>query len=129
MNLKDFRKQPIIGILRGIALSHVEELTHSIIRSGLRTIEITMNTDDATRLISEVKRVAKKNLTVGAGTVLSREDLKKALDAGATFIVLPNLIEDVVQYCVRDSIPVFPGGFTPQEVYNAWKSGATMVKV
>ena len=55
--------------------------------------------------------------------------MEEALGAGATFIVMPVLVEDVVSRCVRNKIPVFPGALTPQEIYNAWNAGATMVKV
>jgi len=66
---------------------------------------------------------------IGAGTVLNLESLKAALDAGATFIVMPVMIDDVMDYCVKNVIPVFPGALTPGEIYRAWSAGATMVKV
>ncbi|RKY30410.1 MAG: hypothetical protein DRP74_07110 [Candidatus Omnitrophota bacterium] len=66
---------------------------------------------------------------LGAGTVLSMESLKAALDAGASFIVMPILVEDVLRHCVQNKIPVFPGALTPQDIYHAWQDGATMVKV
>lgn len=124
-----FEKLPIMGILRDIKPSAIKPLTEVIISSGLKTIEITMNTHGAPKLIEDMKKIAKNRLIIGAGTVLTMSDLKKALDAGATFIVLPTLISDVVEYCVKHKIPVFPGALTPQEIYNAWRSGATMVKV
>jgi len=74
-------------------------------------------------------KLAKKLLMIGAGTVLTMDDLHSALRAGATFIVSPVLVRDVVDYCVKNSIPVFAGALTPQEIYNAWDVGATMVKV
>jgi 2-dehydro-3-deoxyphosphogluconate aldolase/(4S)-4-hydroxy-2-oxoglutarate aldolase len=55
--------------------------------------------------------------------------LEIAVDAGATFIVTPVLVEDVMKYCVKNKIPVFPGALTPKEIYDAWNAGATMVKV
>jgi 2-dehydro-3-deoxyphosphogluconate aldolase/(4S)-4-hydroxy-2-oxoglutarate aldolase len=57
------------------------------------------------------------------------QDLKLALKSGATFMVMPVLIPDVVKFCVKNRIPVFPGAFTPQEIYRAQDAGATMVKV
>jgi 2-dehydro-3-deoxyphosphogluconate aldolase/(4S)-4-hydroxy-2-oxoglutarate aldolase len=66
---------------------------------------------------------------IGAGTVLNTDMLKLALDAGATFVVSPVLIDDVAEYCVKTSVPFFPGALTPREIYDAWRSGATMVKV
>jgi len=129
MNTDQFKQLPMMGILRGISVTIVEPLTEAIISSGLRTVEITMNTVDAPVLIQLMSKVAGNRLTVGAGTVLTTEALQSALKAGATFIVLPTLVTDVVKNCVSNGIPVFPGALTPQEISNAWAEGPTMVKV
>jgi len=129
MNVKEFEKLPVIGILRGIGPDKIEPLTEAVVSSGLKTIEITMNTPGAPDLIRHLIKAAKGRLTVGAGTVLKEDDLKSALDSGATFIVMPTLESGIVDHCVKKKIPVFPGAFTPQEIYRAHESGATMVKV
>ncbi|MCX5710579.1 MAG: bifunctional 4-hydroxy-2-oxoglutarate aldolase/2-dehydro-3-deoxy-phosphogluconate aldolase [Candidatus Omnitrophica bacterium] len=129
MDVAAFRKLPIIGILRGIEEEQIEPLCNEMISAGLKTIEITMNTKGAAALIKKAVKVSSGRLTVGAGTVLDKKSLKEALDAGATFIVTPVLINDVVDYCVKHKIPVFPGALTPTEIYAAWLAGATMVKV
>jgi len=118
-----------MGILRGVEAACIEPLTESIVSSGLKTIEITMNTPSAEDLIRQMVKISKGRLTVGAGTVLNMESLNQALRAGATFIVMPTLIPDVTEYCVKKKIPVFPGALTPKEIYDAWRAGATMVKV
>jgi len=118
-----------MGILRGIDPSMILPLCKAIVLSGLKTIEITMNTPGASGLIRQMQDAAKGRLMIGAGTVLSMSDLYAALDAGATFIVMPTLVRDVTEYCGKNSIPVFPGALTPQEIYDAWCAGATMVKV
>jgi 2-dehydro-3-deoxyphosphogluconate aldolase/(4S)-4-hydroxy-2-oxoglutarate aldolase len=107
----------------------VEPLVEAVASAGLKTIEITMNTAAAPSLIRQMVQASKGRLVVGAGTVLTMDDLHSALDAGATFIVLPVLVPDVVGYCAKNGIPVFPGALTPQEIYTAWRAGATMVKV
>ena len=129
MDVSRFKKFPILGILRGIDADVIEPLTETVISAGLETIEITMNTHGAPKLIQKIVKAAQKRLVIGAGTVLTIDDLKEALDAGATFIVLPTLISEVVEYCMKNSIPVFPGALTPQEIYNAWSMKPTMVKV
>lgn len=129
MHIAEFRKLPILGILRGIEADVVEPLMDTIASAGLKTIEITMNTRDAAQLIRRAAASSKKRLTIGAGTVLNMESLKAALDAGATFIVMPVLVPDVMAYCVKNRIPAFPGALTPQEIHLAWHSGAAMVKV
>lgn len=129
MDITKFKKTPFMGILRGIEPEMVEPLVETVVSAGLETIEITMNTPNASELIERMKNCAKRRLMVGAGTVLNMHDLHSALDAGATFIVLPTLVQEVVEYCADNDIPVFPGAFTPQEIFNAWNMGATMVKV
>ncbi len=129
MDVAVFKKKPIFGILRGAGEGIIEPLIETVIEAGLETLEITMNTAGAGELIRKAKRVAAGRLTLGAGTVLSMEDLKLAIKSGATFIVMPVLIKEVVTYCVKRKIPAFPGAFTPQEIFTAWEAGATMVKV
>lgn len=129
MDIHEFTKLPVLGILRGIEQNVLEPLLESVVLSGLKTLEITMNTLGAGGLIKDAVRISRGRLMIGAGTVLSRELLIDALDAGASFVVLPTCIPEVVDYCVAHKIPVFPGALTPQEIYHAWTAGATMVKV
>ena len=129
MEISRFKKLPLLGILRGIEPNSLEPLIETIISSGLQTIEIAMNTKDASQLIRKAVKASDRRLMIGAGTVLNIKSLKSALDAGATFIVTPVLVNEVMEYCVKNKIPVFPGALSPQEIYHAWKSGATMVKV
>jgi len=129
VDVAQFKKQPVMGIARGVELEQIEPLVEAVVTSGLKTLEITMNTKDAARLIRKARKIAQKRLVLGAGTVLDMDSLKQALDSGATFIVMPVFIQDVLRYCVKNEIPVFPGALTPQEIYRAWQDGATMVKV
>jgi len=123
------KELPVIGILRGIKGEHLEPVINSVIQSGLKCIEITMNTDDADKLIKKTIDMAGDNLIVGAGTVFNMHNLKRALNAGAKFIVMPVTVKDIIKYCVNRNIPVFPGALTPSEIFQAWDMGATMVKV
>jgi len=129
MDLERFKKLPILGILRGIEKDSLEGLVEAVCSAGLESIEITMNTDQAGDLIGCLNKLSKGRLMVGAGTVLTIDDCKKALDAGATFIVSPSLVLPLVEYCKKLDIPVFPGALTPHEIFNAHTAGATMVKV
>lgn len=129
MKVAEFKKQPLMGIVRGIELEQVEPLIEAVVASGLKTLEITMNTPGAGQLIRRAKKIAQNQLMLGAGTVLDMYSLKTALDSGATFIVMPVLIRGVLAYCLKNKIPAFPGTLTPSEIYQAWREGATMVKV
>lgn len=129
MDIAKFKEKPLMGILRGVELAELEPLVSAIMSSGLETVEITMNTKDAPKLIRQAKKLSGAKLTIGAGTVLSRDNLIAALDYGATFIVMPVFIKNIVEYCVKKRVPVFAGALSPQEIYNAASSGVTMVKV
>ena len=129
MNLGRFRQKPLIGILRGVTRDQLGPTVESAVAGGLSTLEITMNTQAAPELIAQAKAVAGSDLDIGAGTVLDLDSLDAALGAGATFIVMPTLVEEVVAECVDRGVPVFPGALTPQEIYTAWRAGAAMVKV
>ena len=129
MDIAKFKQKPILGILRGADTSIIEPLVETVISAGLETIEITMNTAGAAELIRKAREIGASRLTVGAGTVLNMEDLKSARDSGASFIVLPVLVKEVLDYCLKNKIPVFPGALSVQEIYQAWQAGATMVKV
>ena len=77
MDVAKFKELPILGILRGIESGQVEPLLTVIESSGLKTIEITMNTKDAPALIKKAVKVASGRLTIGAGTVLDKRALKE----------------------------------------------------
>ena len=129
MRISDFRKLPLLGILRNIEEELIEPIVDISISAGLRAIEITMNTPDAPAIIKRARNYSGDKIAIGAGTVLDMDMLKLALDSGATFIVSPCLINNVCVYCKDNSIPNFPGALTPSEVYQAHKSGATMIKI
>ena len=118
-----------MGILRGIQLEDAKPLAEAVMAAGLKTIEVTMNTPAASEIIGEMVKVSSGGLTIGAGTILSLEDLDEALKAGASFIVMPVCNEGIISACNERRIPVFPGALTPQEVVKAWDLGASMVKI
>jgi 2-dehydro-3-deoxyphosphogluconate aldolase/(4S)-4-hydroxy-2-oxoglutarate aldolase len=124
-----FLQIPIVGIVRNISLDDLKVILPIYERAGLTTIEITLNTPQAAQLIRYAKDHFGTNLNVGAGTICDLQDLEVALDAGASFIVTPILDPEVIKRCVQLRIPVFPGAYTPTEIYTAWKLGATMVKI
>lgn len=124
-----FLRMPVVGILRGISMEQIKEILPRYRDAGLGTVEITMNTPDAQEIISYASELFAGSLNVGAGTVCSLSDLDAAVAAGARFVVTPITDEEVIKNCVEKKIPVFPGAFTPTEIYRAWQCGADMIKV
>ncbi len=97
------------------------------IEGGIRFIEITFSVPGADEVI---RRLSKdKRVFVGAGTVLSTEDVRKALHAGASYIVSPNFDEEVVKFTKKEGAMSIPGACTPTEVYRAYKGGGDIIKL
>nr|WP_106780703.1 bifunctional 4-hydroxy-2-oxoglutarate aldolase/2-dehydro-3-deoxy-phosphogluconate aldolase [Lysinibacillus timonensis] len=123
--LQDVR---LIPVLRKVPYDLNQELVKALKDGGIKAIEITMDSENATDMIREAKQ-NNEDLLVGAGTVLTVEDCEKAIDAGAEFIVSPALNLDVVHICIEKNIPVIPGVFSPTEMQTAYVAGAKIVKL
>ncbi len=100
---------------------------NAMLKGGVDVMEITFRTaaaPDAIRAVSENC----PDMLVGAGTILTLEQCKKAVDMGAKFIVSPGFDAEVVSWCVENNIPVTPGCVTPTEITAALKLGLKVVK-
>ena len=124
-----FDAAPIIGIMRNLPPKHLDIIAENYFQSGLTCLEITMNSAGAEENIEKLSKAYTGRLNIGAGTVCTMHDLEKALAANARFIVTPIINKEVISACVAANVPVFPGAYTPSEIYKAWHLGATMVKV
>ena len=91
---------PLLAILRGVNEEDIQQLADIFLKTNIRYMEITMNTQGAPELIYKSKRIAGNKLKVGAGTVTNTEELKNALNAGAEFVVTPSVVEEVIKKCV-----------------------------
>lgn len=123
-----FQKAPIVAIIRGLPADTILQIAEAYRQAGLYTLEITMNTAGATDVIAQLNKMFPE-LCIGAGTVCTLSDLSMAVEAGAQFIVTPVLDREVIEKSVELGIPIFPGAFTPTEIFQAWSWGATAVKV
>ncbi|MBR5613998.1 MAG: bifunctional 4-hydroxy-2-oxoglutarate aldolase/2-dehydro-3-deoxy-phosphogluconate aldolase [Clostridia bacterium] len=118
------------GVVPVVVLKKTEDavpLADALVRGGLPCAEVTFRTDaaeESIRLMSEKY----PEMLVGAGTVLTTEQVDRAVGAGAKFIVSPGFDPEIVDYCIEKNIPVFPGCITPSEVAQAVKRGLEVVK-
>ena len=124
------REVGIIPIIRaGKAVVDVVEVVEVLMNAGLPVAEITLTVPTAIEAIGAVaKRFAGKVL-VGAGTVTDAEAARRAIDAGAEFIVTPCLVPEVIEAAHRAKVAVLPGALTPTEVFEAYRLGGDMIKV
>jgi 2-dehydro-3-deoxyphosphogluconate aldolase / (4S)-4-hydroxy-2-oxoglutarate aldolase len=127
--LKEIERTRIVAIVRGVNEAHISSVAEALYRGGVTVMELTLNTPSALRMIEELQGNYADRMYIGAGTVLDLDDAKKAVLAGAAFLVTPNLDEDVIRWAKSENIPIFPGAMTPTEIVKAWKAGATAVKV
>lgn len=105
---------------------HAEALADALIEGGLPSAEITFRTAAAQAAIAAIAR--RGDMVVGAGTVLSIDQVKQAVDAGACFVVAPGLNPKVVTYCLENNIPVSPGVCTPTDIETALDLGLEVLK-
>ncbi len=118
------------GIIPVVVLNKVSDavpLAQSLINGGLPCAEVTFRTDAAQESISAISK-AFPQMFVGAGTVLTTEQVDRAVDSGAKFIVSPGFNPKVVEYCIKKGYPITPGIMTPTELEMALDFGLDVVK-
>ena len=119
-----------IGIVPVIALENVEDaapLAQALCNGGLPVAEVTYRTACAHDAMIEMKKACPQML-VGAGTVLTKEQVDSALDAGAEFIVSPGLNPEIVRYCQEKNVPILPGTANASDIEIALSLGLNTVK-
>lgn len=118
------------GVVPVVVLKNTEDaipLADALVAGGLSCAEVTFRTDaaeESIRLMSDKY----PDMLVGAGTVLTIDQVQRAVKAGAKFIVSPGFDPEIVDFCLANNIPVFPGCITPSEVAQAVKRGLKVVK-
>lgn len=125
-----FQKFEEVGIIPVVVLNDAkdaEPLGKALMQGGLPAAEVTFRTAAAEE---SIRIMAEKfpEMLVGAGTVLTIDQVDRAVAAGAKFIVAPGLDEEIVKYCLEKDIPVCPGTQTASEMMKAIRLGLTHVK-
>jgi 2-dehydro-3-deoxyphosphogluconate aldolase/(4S)-4-hydroxy-2-oxoglutarate aldolase len=128
------QKEKIVAIARRVPADRIAAAAEALYEGGIRLMEITFDQADpeclrlTPRMISEV-RARFSDMLVGAGTVISRDQARAAAEAGAKFVLAPNVDGDVIDECLKRGICAIPGALTPTEIVQAHKLGAAMVKL
>ncbi len=119
-----------LGIIPVVVVQDAKDavpLAKALCEGGLPCAEVTFRTEAAPEAIRQMT-AAFPDMFVGAGTVLTTAQVDQAVEAGARFIVSPGFDAEIVEYCIRKQIPVFPGVITPSEVAQAVKHQLKIVK-
>jgi 2-dehydro-3-deoxyphosphogluconate aldolase/(4S)-4-hydroxy-2-oxoglutarate aldolase len=119
----------VIAVLRAADASCLRPAAEALAEEGVRSFEVTLTTAGGVDAIAELTGALGPDVEVGAGTVLSVEDLDAVLAAGARYVVTPHTDPELIRAAVRQGVPIVPGGLTPTELRTGWAAGASAVKL
>lgn len=125
--LQGIVEEKIVSILRFHDGSKIIPTAQAILKGGIRVIEVSLNTPNALDGISELSNIP--GVIAGVGTVTNKRQAIDAIKAGAQFVVSPISKKELINTCHSLGKPIFPGAFTPSEIYQAHEWGADVVKV
>lgn len=125
----DFTPRGVIAILRGVAPDEVLAVAQALLRAGLGVIEVPMNSPQPLQSIARLSAAHGAQALVGAGTVLTPEDVDAVADAGARLVLAPNFDAAVVRRAKARGLWAMPGVATPSEGFAALAAGADGLKL
>ncbi len=120
---------PLIAILRGLETPRAAETCEALITAGITRIEVPLNSPEPLRTIALMQSAFGDRAEIGAGTVLTREEVDAVAATGATFIVSPNTDPDIIARTRERGLGSYPGAFTASECFAALRAGATALKL
>ncbi|PSP70744.1 2-dehydro-3-deoxyphosphogluconate aldolase [Halobacteriales archaeon QH_8_67_27] len=120
----------VTAVLRGIDEEDIVPVAEAVHEGGVTALEVTADAKRCSDLIADVDRaMADTDAVVGAGTVMDAAAARNVIEAGAEFVLAPNLNEDVVDVCNREGVVAIPGVMTPTEAARAMEAGADILKM
>lgn len=122
----ELHRHRLIAVVRAKSAEEALTTAGAAVRAGVRFIEITFSVPGAVEVI---KSLVGGGAHVGAGTVLSLDQARAAIGAGARFVVAPSLELDLISFCHEAEVACYPGAATPTEIHRAAKAGADLVKI
>lgn len=124
-----FAALPLVAILRGIRPDEVEAAADALMEAGFTLIEVPLNSPDPFDSIARLARRCEGRALVGAGTVLTVEDVGRVAEAGGRMVISPNTDVRVIAATAERGLASLPGYFTPSEAFAALAAGATALKL
>ncbi|BEU88410.1 bifunctional 4-hydroxy-2-oxoglutarate aldolase/2-dehydro-3-deoxy-phosphogluconate aldolase [Selenomonas sp. TAMA-11512] len=135
MILEKLLDHKIISIVRGVPADRIEATAEALHNGGIRCVEIAISHKSAEGIentFASIRKVSEGfagEMLIGAGTVLSPEEVRAAKDAGALYMISPNVDEEVIKETKRQGLVSMPGALSPTEVVSAYGWGADIIKV
>ena len=127
--LKHILQHKLVAIIRGPQPADVLRIAEALYQGGVRTLEVTMNSPGALEVISQLSATMQDKLLLGAGTVLTLQEVEASVKAGAHFIISPNVDVQVIKMTKQLGAISIPGAYTATEIVLAHKTGADIIKV
>jgi 2-dehydro-3-deoxyphosphogluconate aldolase/(4S)-4-hydroxy-2-oxoglutarate aldolase len=125
--IEKLREEQLMVAVRTGSADDAYHAAMACVDGGIRFIEITFSVPGADEVIGCMS--GDERVVVGAGTVLTVDDARKALKAGASYLVSPALDESVVAFAKKEGVVSIPGACTPTEIYRAYKAGGDIIKL
>lgn len=129
----DFREilkvNPLLAILRNVEDGKLEQYVQTVMDGGVSFFEVALNSKNALGQIRKLKERFQNDILVGAGTVITEELAKNAMEAGADFLLSPSTDIQVLKYCDENQIAFLPGAMTPSEVTTCMSYGYRDIKL
>lgn len=130
MELKQIIKQnPVMAIMRNVPWEDTLPYGEAVLKGGVRVFEVALNSASGLEQIRLLKKELGSEAVIGAGTAVTVELVKKAVDAGADFLLTPNTDERILEYCAGEKLSLMPGVMTPSEVGLCLRYGYHLLKL
>jgi 2-dehydro-3-deoxyphosphogalactonate aldolase len=123
------RTTGLVAILRGVTPADAVAVAEAVFAAGFDAVEVPLNSPDPLESVRRIRAAGAADRRVGAGTVLTPDDVRRAADAGASLVVSPNTRPDVIAETVRLGLESCPGAATPTEAFAALDAGAGSIKL
>lgn len=128
-DLAHLLRSGVVGVVRMNEAVPLLRAAQAVVAGGVGSFEVTMTTPGALDAVRDLAAAAIPGCLIGAGTVLDAATATAVIDAGARFVVSPTLESDVIHVCVERDVVCVPGAFSPTEILQAWRQGASLIKV
>jgi 2-dehydro-3-deoxyphosphogluconate aldolase/(4S)-4-hydroxy-2-oxoglutarate aldolase len=119
----------VVAIIRADNSEQLIDASRALIEGGISSIEVTLTTPNALKVIAETCRVFGDKVLAGVGSVLDAKSAATAIEAGAEYVITPVLKPEVIAFCNRANKPIFAGCYTPTEAQTAHELGADFIKI
>jgi 2-dehydro-3-deoxyphosphogluconate aldolase/(4S)-4-hydroxy-2-oxoglutarate aldolase len=125
--IQNLKRHQLMVAVRTASAEDAYHAAMACVEGGIRFIEITFSVPGADEVIRRLS--GDERVEIGAGTVLTKDDARKALKAGASYLVSPAFDEEVVAFAKKEGVVSIPGACTPTEIYQAYKAGGDIIKL